>query len=64
MAAIIIAQNTELTQKAIDVLKTCFDPEIPVNIWELGLIYELNIDRENNLTMIMTLTSQIGRAHV
>jgi len=57
MAAIIITQNTELTQKSIDVLKTCFDPEIPVDIWELGLIYELTIDRENNLTMIMTLTS-------
>ncbi len=57
MAAIIISQNTELVQKAIDVLKTCYDPEIPVDIWELGLIYELNIDREDNLTMLMTLTS-------
>jgi len=57
MAAIIITQNTELTQKAIDMLKTCYDPEIPVDIWELGLIYELTIDKENNLTMLMTLTS-------
>jgi len=57
MAAIIITQNTELTQKAIDVLKTCYDPEIPVDIWELGLIYELIIDKENNLEMQMTLTS-------
>ncbi|MCY7292050.1 MAG: iron-sulfur cluster assembly protein [Ferruginibacter sp.] len=57
MSVIIITKNTELTQKAIDMLKTCYDPEIPVDIWELGLIYELNIDKENNLTMIMTLTS-------
>jgi FeS assembly SUF system protein len=57
MAAIIITENTELTQKAIDTLKSCYDPEIPVDIWELGLIYELSIDKENNLTMLMTLTS-------
>ena len=57
MSAIIITQNTELAQRAIDVLKTCFDPEIPVDIWELGLIYEINIDAENNLILKMTLTS-------
>jgi len=57
MAAIIITQNPELTQKAIDTLKSCYDPEIPVDIWELGLIYELNIDKDNNLTVLMTLTS-------
>jgi len=57
MAAIIISQNTELTQKVIDTLKTCYDPEIPVDIWELGLIYELIIDKENNLDIQMTLTS-------
>jgi FeS assembly SUF system protein len=57
MAAIIITQNEALTQKAIDTLRTCYDPEIPVDIWELGLIYELTIDKENYLTMIMTLTS-------
>jgi FeS assembly SUF system protein len=57
MAAIIITQNAALAQKAIDTLKTCYDPEIPVDIWELGLIYELNIDIENNLTILMTLTS-------
>jgi len=57
MAAIVITQNAELTQKAIEMLKTCYDPEIPVDIWELGLIYELTIDKENNLTILMTLTS-------
>lgn len=47
----------ELQEKAIQVIKTCYDPEIPVDIWELGLIYELKFDLEKNLTVIMTLTS-------
>jgi FeS assembly SUF system protein len=57
MSAIITSQNTELAQKVIDMIKTCFDPEIPVDIWELGLIYEITIDAENNLVVKMTLTS-------
>lgn len=57
MSAIIIAKNTELMQRVIDEIKTCFDPEIPVDIWELGLIYELNLDDEDNLQVVMTLTS-------
>ena len=57
MAAIIITKNTELTQRVIDVFKGCYDPEIPVDIWELGLIYEINLDEENNLRVKMTLTS-------
>jgi FeS assembly SUF system protein len=57
MAAIIITKNTELMQRVIDEIKTCYDPEIPVDIWELGLIYELNLDEENNLAIKMTLTS-------
>jgi len=57
MGAIIIAKNTELTQRVIDMIKTCYDPEIPVDIWELGLIYEINLDDENNLNVKMTLTS-------
>jgi len=47
----------ELKAKAITVLKTCYDPEIPVDIWELGLIYQLRFDEEKNLTVLMTLTS-------
>lgn len=47
----------ELEQQVIDVLKTIFDPEIPVDIYELGLIYEINIDDENNARVVMTLTS-------
>jgi len=57
MSAVIITQNTELAQRVIDVLKGCYDPEIPVDIWELGLIYEINLDAENNLILKMTLTS-------
>ena len=57
IAAIIISKNTELMQRVIDEIKTCYDPEIPVDIWELGLIYELDLDEENNLKVKMTLTS-------
>jgi len=57
MSAIIVTQNTELAQRVIDIIKTCYDPEIPVDIWELGLIYEINLDTENNLILKMTLTS-------
>src|SRR3954468_22232220 len=57
MAAIIVTKNTELMQRVIDEIKTCFDPEIPVDIWELGLIYELFLDEANNLKVTMTLTS-------
>ncbi|MFL5751972.1 MAG: iron-sulfur cluster assembly protein [Bacteroidia bacterium] len=57
MAAIITTKNTELAQRVIDEIKTCYDPEIPVDIWELGLIYEINLNEENELNVIMTLTS-------
>lgn len=57
MSAIIITQNTELAQRVIDTIKTCYDPEIPVDIWELGLIYEIKLDEGNNLEVKMTLTS-------
>ncbi len=57
MPAIITSNDTELTQNVIDMIKTCFDPEIPVDIWELGLIYAIDIDDEKNLKVKMTLTS-------
>jgi metal-sulfur cluster biosynthetic enzyme len=43
-------------EQAINVLKTVFDPEIPVNVWDLGLIYSLNLEGEN-VTIQMTLTA-------
>ena len=57
MAAIIITKNTELMQRVSDEIKTCFDPEIPVDVWELGLIYELDLNDESELKITMTLTS-------
>lgn len=47
----------ELEEKIINALKTCYDPEIPVDIFELGLIYEIRIDEDANATILMTLTS-------
>ncbi len=57
MSAIIITKNTELMQRVIDEIKTCYDPEIPVDIWELGLIYELDLNDDSELKITMTLTS-------
>ncbi|MEE9448556.1 MAG: SUF system Fe-S cluster assembly protein [Ignavibacteriaceae bacterium] len=47
----------ELEEKIIEILKSCYDPEIPVDIFELGLIYEIEIDEEANVIIKMTLTS-------
>ena len=47
----------KIENKIINVLKAIFDPEIPVDIYELGLIYEIKIDDEFNTEIIMTLTS-------
>ena len=54
--------NSSFSEQLVwDQLKTCYDPEIPVNIVELGLIYDLNIkneeDGEKNITIMMTLTA-------
>lgn len=47
----------DLRERVIEVLKGCFDPEIPVNIYELGLIYSIEIDSGNAVVIRMTLTS-------
>ena len=47
----------ELEEKIIQRLKTCYDPEIPVDIFELGLIYEITIDDDAKVKIKMTLTS-------
>ncbi|RTY67656.1 DUF59 domain-containing protein [Flavobacterium sp. GSP27] len=52
-----IAAKIALEIKVIEVLTTCFDPEIPTNIYDLGLVYGINIDDEANVHTIMTLTS-------
>jgi FeS assembly SUF system protein len=46
-----------LEDKIIEKLKTIYDPEIPVDIYELGLIYNIEIDDEGKVALLMTLTS-------
>jgi FeS assembly SUF system protein len=47
----------EIEAKVVDALKTVYDPEIPVDIWELGLIYGIEVSPERDVTVRMTLTS-------
>lgn len=47
----------ELMDNIIAAIKTCYDPEIPVDIWELGLIYRVDMDKDRNVEIDMTLTS-------
>ncbi len=49
--------KAEIEQKIIDALKTCYDPEIPVDIYELGLIYNIDINPSADVLVTMTLTS-------
>lgn len=49
--------SMELENKIIEMLKTIYDPEIPVDIFELGLIYEVKIDKSHDVVIMMTLTS-------
>ena len=48
---------SELKNKVVTEIKKIYDPEIPVNIYELGLIYKIDIDEKNNVKVDMTLTS-------
>lgn len=52
-----LAEIPDLREKVVEVIKTIYDPEIPVDIWELGLIYDLKIFPINNVYVQMTLTS-------
>ena len=47
----------KIEQDIVAVLKTIFDPEIPVNIYDLGLIYEINVEDDFHVRLVMTLTS-------
>ena len=47
----------DVQNEAIQVLQTVYDPEIPVNIYELGLIYEVNVNNNLDIEIIMSLTS-------
>jgi FeS assembly SUF system protein len=47
----------ELEKRVIAALKTCYDPEIPVNVYDLGLIYELKVEETGAVSVKMTLTA-------
>jgi FeS assembly SUF system protein len=49
--------RTQLKEKIVEAIKTCYDPEIPVDIYELGLIYDIYIDDTMTAHIKMTLTS-------
>lgn len=49
--------TAELGEKIVKVLKTIYDPEIPVDIYELGLIYDVFVNEDNDVKIIMTLTT-------
>lgn len=50
-------KETTLEEKVVKMLRTVYDPEIPVNIYDLGLIYQIDIDPEGNLKLDMTFTA-------
>lgn len=52
-----VIDNQELGEKIVRVLKTVYDPEIPVDIYELGLIYDVFVNEDREVKILMTLTS-------
>jgi len=50
-------ETVEIGDKIVNVLKTIYDPEIPVDIYELGLIYDVLVNENNDAKILMTLTS-------
>lgn len=46
-----------IEEKIVGMIKTVYDPEIPVNVYDLGLIYEVDVDDDKNVTILMTLTA-------
>jgi len=50
-------ETVEIGDKIVNVLKTIYDPEIPVDIYELGLIYDVLVNEQNDAKILMTLTS-------
>ena len=47
----------DIKTKVVEEIKKIYDPEIPVNIYELGLIYEIKVEKDNNVKVKMTLTT-------
>ena len=52
-----VVDNEVLMEQVLDAIRTVYDPEIPVNIWELGLVYRVDVDSERNVQVDMTLTA-------
>lgn len=50
-------EKIELEQKIIEMIKTVYDPEIPVNVYDLGLIYRIDLKDDNSVDIDMTLTA-------
>ncbi len=50
-------EKTQLEERIVDVLKTVYDPEIPVNIFDLGMIYKIDVQDDGSVEMDMTFTS-------
>jgi FeS assembly SUF system protein len=52
-----VIDNKTLMEQVLDAIRTVYDPEIPVNIWELGLVYRVDVDSDRNVQVDMTLTA-------
>ena len=50
-------EKTKIEERIVDVLKTVYDPEIPVNIYDLGLIYKIEVSDDGNVDIDMTFTA-------
>ena len=50
-------EKTQIEERIVEVLKTVYDPEIPVNVYDLGLIYKIDLKEDGDLDMDMTLTA-------
>ena len=50
-------EKTQIAERIVDVLKTIYDPEIPVNIYDLGMIYKIEVNDDGTVDMDMTFTA-------
>ena len=50
-------EKTQIAERIVDVLKTVYDPEIPVNIYDLGMIYKIDVNDDGTVDMDMTFTA-------
>ena len=50
-------EKFEIEQKIVEMIKTVYDPEIPVNVYDLGLIYRIELEEDNSVDIDMTLTA-------